>query len=172
MATIINNTYFENELSLPIDNINVQLFIDEHEPIVLRKLLGYALYKEFKAALDGGTPDQKWIDLRDGVEYIDNSGNLQKYDGLKIIITEYVFIKIVRDKQNHTTDSGVKIDSSDNAENYNPRYKQVFAQNDMVDRIVLMNEYINVINLEIPDTYDTYDNYLHGIIEKRNIFNI
>ena len=169
MATIIDNTYFTNELKLPIDNISTQSYIDEHEPIILRKTLGYALYKEFKAALDGGSPVQKWVDLRDGVEYTDFSDNLQKYDGIKIIITEYVFTAIVGDKQDYTTDSGVKVGITDNAEKANPRYKQRFAQNDMVDRISVMDEFINVTN---SDTADTYADYLPETIEKGNIFNI
>ncbi len=169
MATIIDNTYFTNELKLPADNIGVQSYIDEHEPIILRKILGYALYKEFKAALDGGSPAQKWLDLRDGVEYTDNSDNLQKYDGIKTIITEYVFDAIIADVQTQVTDSGVKKGSTDNAGNYSPRYKQRFAQNDMVDRISVMDEFITVTNNE---TADTYADYLPETIEKRNIFNI
>ncbi len=169
MATIIDNTQFVNELKLPIDNISTQRYIDEHEPIILRKILGYALYKEFKAALDGGSPATKWTNLRDGVEYTDFSDNLQKYDGIKTIITEYVFTAIVGDIQSQTTDSGVKTGSTDNAGNYNPRYKQRFAQNDMVHRIVVMDEFINVTN---SDTADTYADYLPETIEKGNIFNI
>ena len=168
MATIINNTYFVNELKMPIDNIDTQSYIDEHEPIILRKILGYALYIEFVTAL-ADTPAQKWLDLRDGVEYTDFNDNLQKYDGIKTIITEYVFNEIVSDKQDYTTDSGVKLGITDNTEKANPRYKQRFAQNDMVDRIAVMDEFINVTN---SDTADTYADYLPETIEKGNIFNI
>ena len=169
MATIIDNTYFTNELKLPIDNINTQSYINKHEPDVLDKTLGVELADEFTAALDGGSPAQKWVDLRDGKVYTDFSDDKQRYKGIKVIIADYVFNKIVADRQNWTTDSGVKIAMADNAENYNPREKQRFAQNDMVDRIAVMDDFINVTN---SDTPDTYDNYLPETIEKGNIFNI
>jgi len=169
MADILNtNAYFINELTLPVDNINWQSYIDEHEPIILRKILGYELYKEFITEL-AGTPSATWTNLRDGAEYTDSSGYLQKYDGIYSIIAEYVFCAIVADKQNYTTDSGVKIGGTENAENYNPRYKQKYAQNDMVCRISVMNDFINATNTE---TADTYDNYLPETIVKGNIFNI
>lgn len=169
MATIIDQTYFTKaELKLPIDNVDAQDYIDIHEPEILKKVLGYALSKEFQAAL-ADTPAQKWLDLRDGKDYTDFAGNLQQYEGIKSIIADYVFVQIVGDKQNYTTDSGVKMGSTENAENTSPRYKQVFAQNDMVDRIVFLDEFINVTN---SDTPDTYENYLPTTQEKGNIFNI
>ena len=168
MATIINNTYFTNELKLPVDNINVQSFINKHEPIILRKILGYALYKEFSAAL-ASSPAQKWLDLRDGVEYTDSLGYLQKYDGIYLIIADYVFNKIIASLQSEATDSGVKLPLVDNAENYSPRDKMIFANNDMVNRIAVMNDYINRTN-EV--TQDTYENYLPEVIEKINTFDL
>jgi len=168
MATIIDNTYFTNELTLPVDNINIQLYIDEHEPIILKTILGYALYKEFTDALSS-SPAQKWVDLRDGKEYTDNQGNTQKYEGIKSIIADYVFFEIVSDKQWITTDGGVKIANTENSEFGNPRYKQRFANTDMVNRIVYLNEFINSVNDLVADTYD---NYLPTTIIKGNIFNI
>jgi hypothetical protein len=76
---------------------------------------------------------------------------------------------IISTKQTVSTDSGVKRPKTDNAEDTSPRYTQVEAQNDMVDRIAVMDEFINVTN---SDTPDTYDNYLPEPIEKGNIFNI
>ena len=169
MATIIDNTYFINtELELPIDNIDVQSFIDKHEPDILDKTLGVELADEFTAAL-ADTPAQKWLDLRDGKVYIDSSGNQQRYKGIKIIIADYVFFKTTKKKQTVSTDSGIKTQITDNAEKTSPRKDQVFAWNDMVDRIVHLNGFINRTN---SDTPDTYENYLPTLIEKRNIFNI
>ena len=166
--SIIDNTYFINELTLPVDNINVHSYIDKHEPIILRKVLGYALYKEFITEL-AGTPSTEWTNLRDGAEYTDNSGNTQMYDGIYLIIANYVFEKIVADKQNYTTDSGVKIGGADNAEPFNPRYKQVYAHNDLVDRVSAMNDFINITN---SDTANTYANYLPEILTKETVFNV
>lgn len=166
--SILDTTYFIDELTLPVDNINVQSYIDKHEPIILRAILGYALYKEFITELVG-TPSTAFINLRDGVEYTDYSDVLQKYDGIYQIIADYVFVQIVADKQNYTTDMGVKWGGTDNAEPFNPRYKQVYANNDMVDRVIVMNDFINVTNDEAADTYA---DYLPTKQTKETIFNI
>ena len=169
MATIINQTDFTKaELKLPIDNIEIQNFIDKHEPDILDKTLGVELADEFTAAL-ASSPAQKWIDLRDGKVYTDFSGNQQRYKGIKVIIADYVFFKTTKKKQTLSTDSGIKSALTENAEKTSPRKDQVFAQNDMVDRIVFLDEFIRVTN---SDTADTYANYLPKTIGKNNIFNI
>ena len=166
--SIIDSTYFKDQLKLPVDNIDIQSYINKEEPIILIKILGYALYKEFVAALES-SPAQKWLDLRDGVEYTDSSGNLQKYDGIFLIITDHVYNAIIASLQSEATDSGVKIALADNAENVSPREKMLYGNNDMVNRIAVMNDYINRTN---DDTPDTYDNYLPQLIEKTNIFDL
>ncbi len=168
MATIIDSTYFKNELTLPSDGIDVQPYINEHEPDILDKTLGVELADEFVAAL-AGTPATKWTDLRDGKVYDISTTKKGRYKGIKLIIADYVFDKIIADKQGEATSSGVKSGLSENADKTSPRYKQVFAQNDMVDRIAVMDDFINVTN---DDTADTYPNYLPTIIEKDNIYNI
>lgn len=168
MATIISQADFTDELTLPADGINVQSYIDKHEPDILDKILGVELADEFVAAL-ADTPAQKWLDLRDGKVYDISTTKKGRYKGIKIIITEYVFDKIIADKQSEATSSGVKSGLSENADKTSPRAKQIFAQNDMVDRIAVMDDFINVTN---SDTPDTYANYLPEVFEKDNIFNI
>ena len=77
--SLINHTYFTDDLLIPgLENQDiqgkVQNFIDKHEPALLMDLLGYELYKAFKDALAAGDPAQKWIDLRDGVEFTKLNG--------------------------------------------------------------------------------------------------
>ena len=175
MSIIAPTIFNKTELKLPIDNIDdIQDYIDEHEPIILKKVLGYALYKEFIAAL-AGAPAQKWLDLRDGDEYTDTSDDLQDYEGIQQIIADYVFFEIVSNIQSYTTDSGVFGGATENSERSNPRYKQVFAYNDMVDRLFYMNGFINAANDATTDTYENFDdsNTTKLITEtKTNVLNI
>jgi len=172
MATIINNTYFKQQLKLPVDNIDgttgLQGWINKEEPIILDKILGVELADEFTTAL-ASSPAQKWVDLRDGKVYTDSSGNKQRYKGIQLIIADHVFDAIVSDKQTEATDSGVKNQLVDNADNTSSRSKQIFAQNDMVDRIVHLDGFINKTNSDNPDTYA---NYLPEVTEKTNIFDL
>ncbi len=46
-------------------------WIADREAELLKKLLGLDLYNPFKEALEDSAPlDQKWVDLRDGKEYV------------------------------------------------------------------------------------------------------
>ena len=73
--------------------------MDTYEEEVLKSLLGYQLYKAFIAGIAEVTPAQKWIDLRDGVEFtFEVNGNTvtEKWEGLintqKIsLISYYVY---------------------------------------------------------------------------------
>ena len=171
--SLIDTTYFtQGELKLPIDNIDIKFFIDEHEPKILKDILGYNLYKDFIAGLAVlPTPNQKWLELRDGKEYTDTSDELQKYEGVFWIIADYVYFKIIADIQSYATDSGVTIGETDNARKTHSRYKQTFAYNDMVDRIKFMNDFIIATN---DASADTYENYVKntGLDIKVNVLNI
>jgi len=168
--SIIDHTFFQKgQLKLPIDNItDWQFFIDKHEPEILNEILGYELARDFQSAL-AGTPDQKWVDLRDGGEYTDGNDYLQKYEGIYYIIADYVYFNIISDKQNYATDSGVKRGLTDNSEIANPKYKQVWAWADMKVRINSMDEFINYTNDLVSDTYANYNPKDIGLTNVLNI---
>ena len=174
--SIISLTYFQQgELKLPIDNINdIQFFIDKHEKTILKLLLGYSLYNEFITAL-AGSPAAKWTQLRDGTTYTDDNGDTQEYEGIFYIIADYVYFMIINDKQTYPTDSGVKSSLTDNASNATPRNKQVYAWNDMVDRIFYLDEFIRQSNETDSSTYENYDPITdtdENYFDKVNHFNI
>ncbi len=175
--SIIDTTYFTTtDLKQPVDNINIQSFIDKYENEILKFLLGYKLFKAFIVAL-ADTPDQKWVDLRDGIiEYTYNS-ETNEYLGIKQMIADYVFIQIVRNHQSFATDSGIKLMNVENAEITSPREKQVFADNDIVDRNVTLNGFILSSNEADSTTYEDYDpaqfsEYDPATANKTNVLNI
>ncbi len=87
---IIDNSYFRGELNLPQvgNNIlkgDVDRSIDFYEANVLRSLLGYDLYTLFIAGLEADTPDQRWLDLRDGASFTFSVGGrtyTRQWEGL------------------------------------------------------------------------------------------
>ena len=102
--SLIDETYFDKRiLSIPNTNRdevvnNISNYIEKFEPEYLNKVLGYELNKEFIAGLEEETPLQKWLDLRDGAEYADCNGRLQKWTGFVNAIKDspiafYVFWK-------------------------------------------------------------------------------
>ena len=169
--SIISQTYFTKaELELPIDNIPTQEYIDVHEPIILKKLLGYRLYKAFDTAL-ADTPATKWTDLRDGNKEWSYNGITDEYLGIQQIIADYVYFNIINDRQYKPTTSGMKGGQTENAENAIPRYKQTWAWNDMVDRNVGLKGFILAANEADDTTYENYDP-VDEVSEKVNVLNI
>lgn len=114
---------------------DLQLMIDEKEPEVLTKLLGYSLYKAFTEGLAEDPIDQRWIKLKDGAEYTDQRGNLQKYLGIKPIITRFVYYWNIRQKETNTTGIGESKNTAENAVRSNSSQKQATAWNDMVKAV-------------------------------------
>lgn len=165
----IDNTYFFGELSLaypdtPAGITNLQLLIDSREDELLLRLLGYALYKAYKAGIAAGSPDQRWLDIRDGKEYTNQSGVLTKWPGLhftvgtskKSLIANYVYWHYQNDNYTFTTGSSEK--KTDLAINANPEIKMIRAWNEMVN-------WNTDLYLFLSDNADTYPEYKNTVID-------
>lgn len=170
MSIISPSNFSSTELKLPIDNINdIQDYINKHEPKILKRVLGYNLYKDFISGLAEVTPLQKWIDLRDGEEYTDSNNNLQYYDGIENLIANYVYGKIIENIQQYATDSGIVDANLDNALKADPNWKIVSTWNVMIDEKIYLDEFIISQNKLVENTYE---NFTPVLICKKNIFNI
>lgn len=168
---IIDNTYFaENNEALPSDELGSILtaYINKNEPVILTKLLGYELYKEFDAGFNEVAPTQKWLDLANGKDYRVN-GVLKPFYGLKLVSIAYVYYKYTTENTGHGTSTGIKIVNSENSEFADPSYKQSYSLNDIAEINCQLREFIPTINSE---TVDTYENYMPNIYKKVNVFNI
>lgn len=166
MANIITKVYFRNgELTLPIDGINsktdaeINFFITEHEPIILKKVLGYVLYKAFITGLAvAPTPLTKWLDLRDGGKEYEYNGVKNEYLGIKQIIADYVFAQIIDDKSTYITSSGgARQTDSENSLSADPTTKYNFAINDINSRQKTLDGFILSSNETDPLTYENYE---------------
>lgn len=163
MANIITKDIFKKgELKLPIDNYapsEIDFFITDHEKIILKKLLGYVLYKAFidgLAVLPAENIEQKWLDLRDGDKEYEHNGVTNEYLGIKQMIADYVFVQIVSDKLTYITSSGAKKGESENSLPANPKAKQKFALNDINDRQKTLDGFILSSNETDSTTYEDY----------------
>lgn len=86
---LIDRTYFIGELNIPNTHTTeigglLDLFIEKYETKFLNELLGYELYKAFKAGLLEDPINQKWTDLIEGVEYTDLQEKTRFWPGLLI----------------------------------------------------------------------------------------
>lgn len=157
MATIVTPSDFKGMIMLPQINapVNIgvsvefpvsadlQSLIDDKEPEVLTKLLGYSLYKAFIAGLAEDPIPQKWADLKNGAEYTDQRGNLQKYLGIKPIISRFVYYWYLRQQATQTTGVGESSNKTENAIRTSPNQKQATAWNDMVKAVKSCYAYLH-----------------------------
>lgn len=72
--SLIDASYFTGKLTIPqlgqpsvVDALNT--FIQREEPRYLQAALGYELWQDFVAGLSVSPIDQKWLNLRDGVDF-------------------------------------------------------------------------------------------------------
>jgi len=167
MPSIINNTYFVNDLEIPkaIAQPSIGLntptatqsitdCIAYTEKDVLLRALGFTLYNELQTALpiiDGSL--QKWKDLVNGVgkwEGLNNSKSLLAY------ATYYNYL--LRQSDYWATTGVVKAESA-NATNVTPAYKLAYANQVFINKYQGENckhpYFANGIGWEYKDWYGT-----------------
>lgn len=139
--SLIDKSYFVGEIALPnlekvINTFNSSL--DKYEGEILTDLLGYELYKEFKEALAAAPViplPQKFVDLRDGVEFtFDYNGKdiTVKWNGLvnaekESLIAYYTYYKIRQKELSITTSVNEARGKLENSESVNEARKMLNA---------------------------------------------
>lgn len=186
MANLIDITYFYNHLLVAQKSDatvieTIDLLISELEPKILGDLLGYELYKAYKAGIAVlPTPDAKWTNLRDGVEYTNRQNRLTKYRGFKFVegtakksfIANYVYWHYMEIGETDTTGTGEKKSDNVNAVNASPVAKQVKAWNEMVDMIYELIEYL-LTNVDTYPEFQLHYGYIpRDIVKKQNVLGI
>lgn len=113
--SLIDYTYFQKG-AIAIPNLkdenlaNLNSYIDIYEDVYFNKMLGIELKNEFLTGLEAATPEQRWLDLRDGVEYVVDDKTYQWIGFINIAklspIANYVFCKLIQDEQTRNTGLG------------------------------------------------------------------
>jgi hypothetical protein len=201
--SLIDTTYFVGDINVPLSS-NTDLntafteSITRYENAILKRLLGYDLWKEFIDGIAEDEVEQKWIDLRDGAEFtFDFYGNTvsTKWNGLinsdKIsLIAYYVYCKHRLANDTHYTGIGEVKSKGENSNAVSSLSKQVWAFNSMValyGHVPL--KVMDVYNFLTCDSYqhfnrepsaynfllankDTYSNWIFEPIARINPFNL
>lgn len=123
---IISTAYFIGELNLSLGTEDsaaiTSVWIPRYENDYLYKALGYGFARLFIDGIAEETPDQKWVDLRDGKEY--EVGDVTyKWEGFKNAVTlkspiaNYVYAHYLTNKSTFTGGTGEVQSTSQNAVN-------------------------------------------------------
>ena len=103
--------------------------IEDEENDFLYNCLG-GLATEYIEGINQTTPDQKWLDLRDGAEYTKNDVTL-KFKGLNQILAHYIWVKY----QEKVSESSINGEVQIVSEQVSNNRLLVNVWNDMIDLI-------------------------------------
>lgn len=162
------NVELQNE-----QNNSFTSFIQRNEDELLLMVLGAELYDDFKAGIAVGSPDQKWIDLRDGKNYVSTQdGKTYKYTGIKPFIIPYVFAMWNHDAAINKTSMGTALAVAENSEGVSPATLICNAYNASSRLIGNEWEHIKTLFGFLSANKDVYINWLFEEIGLMNQFNI
>jgi hypothetical protein len=201
--SLIDNSYFVGplyvaQLGQPDVAEQMQYYIDRYEKEFLTAALGYGLYKSFKDGLAIDPIDQKWVDIRDGKEFINtagwwpyalsgsvtgpfyNSNQPVQWNGFSgqpeqpnqaSPIAAYVYVKYMRDLYNQVTGIGTVKAASDAATNVPPNWKLTDRWNDMCDSVYTLWQLLQTSGTSVyPDFLSSNIDYHR--FRKENIWGI
>jgi hypothetical protein len=161
---LIDRTYFIGELNIPnTSNAAVgsllDLFIEKYEAKFLTEVLGYELYNAFKAGLLEEPIPQKWTDLKNGVEYTDQTGRTRLWPGLitqppadkQSPIANYVYYWYIRNNHSQTAAMGEVKSQNENAVTHSPALKMTRAWNEMSGWVCDLKDYLDSKKSDYPE---------------------
>lgn len=123
---------FQKPYNIPNLNAVVNTFptyVEKKEKEALKSLLGLTLYESFVDGLDTDYPEERWINLREGHQYIYKSKTYE-WVGMKELLVPYIYSEWVRDDDSILTGVGTAKSKTENAQRLKPLRKISDAYND------------------------------------------
>ena len=178
---IIDITYFRGRITLGNvstgsdalqDTDLVDVYIPEMEREYLKKALGYNLYEAFIAGLAEASPEQKWLDLKNGKQYTHND-KTYKWGGFantekQSPIAYYVYAEYQTNYATTTANTGELLAQVQNSTKTSPAQKIFKAWVEMKKLNCELYHYLEVYK----DTYPQYDKYGVHCFGSRNTHGI
>jgi hypothetical protein len=171
MANLIDNTYFVGDISVPLSsnatlNSNFNAAIARYEDEILRKLLGYTLWKALKVQIDAASYSAPWKDFIEGAEFsFEFNGNTinEKWNGLindeKVsLIAYYIYYQHRKFNDTIYTGIGETKPKGENSRPASPLLKMVQVNNLMVNLYGnIPNYYRKYCSFSDSGNYEHYD---------------
>lgn len=176
MANLTTYEHFIGEINIPINSASgpdaeaLELFIAKYEGKLLSGVLGYKLASTLLAAFNTDPQPTTGVlfDLWNGKDYIDKHGRENHWPGFITIgqnlIANFIYCKWQADSNTFTTGNGEQKSKFTNSVNASPDAKTVRAWNEMVEMLLVMDDFICQNIADYPDYigrsvwWDTYTN--------------
>lgn len=166
----IDTDYFVGNINLPNTDSaetqnEIELYIKKYESIFLTNLLGKTLYDLVVANTTSWAPitvTGVYDDLVNGAAFTDSNGDANYFEGInggnlfvtggfkRSPVANYVYWHIMRDRASNTAGIGEMVTSVENGIRISPAYKMAEAWNEMVDLLLVMNDYLIVNEVDFP----------------------
>lgn len=156
MANAINLNYFTRSIFLPNSDANkpegqqLLAFIAQYEPEFLVKFFGVTLaglvQTEINTSGSVGGAVQKIVE---GCDFVNQSGITKRWVGLKNAtyispIANYIYYLVQFQRESSSTGLGEMLQQTQNATRTTADAKNTFAWNQMVDYLLILDEFIEV----------------------------
>lgn len=167
----ISDFYDDIQLSAStITAVNTEFdkFIGRMQVEFLRKVLGAKMYNDLMTGLAVlPTPDAKWTNIRDGLDFVYDDGITYHLDGLKEALRYYSYVRYQQIHSSTNTVQNNVVKKSDIATVVEPVMKVVNAQNKCMDLSSDLYDYITWKSTDYPDF-----EYTAPFISRANMFGI
>lgn len=169
MANAISLQYFTRSLFLPNSDANkpegqqLLAFIAQYESEFLEKFFGVTLAGFVQAGIDGIPSFAIITEIVNGKDFVNLAGVTKRWVGLKNTTTyispiaNYVYYLVQQVRDTSSTGIGEMMQQTQNATRTNAGAKTTFAWNQMVDYLLILDEFIEASkpNEPILATYVT-----------------
>lgn len=155
-------------------NNSFQTYVNEHEADVLKSLMGIVFYTAFVEGLAEPSPEQRWLDLRDGATY-ELKGRTYEWPGMKKMLKPFIYKSWLSDTWDNDTGIGVVQSKAENAQKVSPSKRiwnayaayQAIAGGPCAQENTLYG-YLTVEGIEqgtfddsFDDSFGTFQSYFH-----------
>lgn len=157
MANAISLQYFTRSLFLPNSDANkpegqqLLAFIAQYEPEFLVKFFGVDLADLLQTEINNSGSIAGNIQLIvDGCDFVNQAGVKKRWGGLKNTTTyvspiaNYIYYLVQQQRDTSSTGIGEMMQQTQNATRTNAGAKTTFAWNQMVDYLLILDEFIEV----------------------------
>lgn len=156
MANAITLQYFTRSLFLPNSDSNkpegqqLLAFIAQYEPEFLVKFFGVTLADNVQSEINTGNLGGNIQLIVEGTDFINQAGITKRWGGLKNTTTyvspiaNYIYYLVQYQRESSSTGLGEMIQQTQNATRTTADAKITFAWNQMVDYLLILDEFIEV----------------------------
>lgn len=147
------------------ENNDFPEFISNMEAQILRDVLGNALYEEFITAISTSSPDQKWVDLKNGKNYEGDNEVLYRYAGVKSFLIPAIYALWLSATFDRHNDGGINVPDDEKYQLLSPAVRMSQAIAESLSKVGDEHNHKNTLYGFLYQSDDEYDDWVFKVPE-------